>query len=282
MVVYNKHPKHGKNIAFYTSTNLKDWTKQSHLPGYFECPELFELSVRGAPDKSRWVTFGADAKYALGQFDGRTFTPVHNGKHRVHYGPYYASQTFSNTLNNRRIQIGWAQIDMPGMPFNQTFTFPHRLTLRNTDESIRMFAQPVQEIQSLYNETHNAGNNIRIKRDEEVKMDVSGQLLDVTALFKVGEAEQVGVKIGSETVTYQVDERRLEKAPMNPKNGTVTIRVLLDRPMKEVIGNNGEVYITQARDDTGKVSSVRAFAGGGEATLLDFNVHELKSIWGKQ
>jgi len=39
----------GGNIAFYSSKNLKDWTLNSHLPGYFECPELFELPVDPSP-----------------------------------------------------------------------------------------------------------------------------------------------------------------------------------------------------------------------------------------
>ncbi len=51
MIVYDEHPEYDRNAAFYTSTNLKDWTEQSHLPGYFECTELFELPVDGDADE---------------------------------------------------------------------------------------------------------------------------------------------------------------------------------------------------------------------------------------
>ena len=102
--------------------------------------------------------FAADARYAIGTFDGRTFTPEHEGKHQVHHGDYYASQIFSNAPDGRRIQIGWARIAMPGMPFNQTFSFPHELTLRSTADGIRMFAEPAKEIRSLYKETHSIRN----------------------------------------------------------------------------------------------------------------------------
>ncbi|MCP4505571.1 MAG: glycoside hydrolase family 32 protein, partial [Fuerstiella sp.] len=93
MVVYDEQKEYGRNAAFYTSTNMKQWTEQSHLPGYFECTELFELPVVGDGKNSRWVVFAADAKYAVGTFDGKTFTPDHENKHQVHWGPYYASQT---------------------------------------------------------------------------------------------------------------------------------------------------------------------------------------------
>jgi len=125
MAVFDQSKEHGQGIAFYTSTDLKNWTEQSHLTGYFECPEIFELPVdpsasddsagtSGDKNNTRWVIFAADAQYAIGKFDGKAFTPEHEGKHRVHYGSYYASQTFSDPPDGRRIQIGWAKINKIG------------------------------------------------------------------------------------------------------------------------------------------------------------------------
>ena len=53
----------GGNIAFYSSKNLKDWTLNSHLSGYFECPELFELPVDGDKKNTRWVVFSGNSKF---------------------------------------------------------------------------------------------------------------------------------------------------------------------------------------------------------------------------
>jgi fructan beta-fructosidase len=280
MAVYDHTREFGKNIAFYTSTNLKNWTEQSHLPGYSECPDILELPIDDDKQGTRWVTFAADAQYAVGQFDGRTFTPDHEGKHRVHYGAYFASQTFNNVPDGRCIQIGWARINLPGMPFNQAFTFPHRLTLHKTPDGLRMFAQPVEEIANLRSKTHSAAAGELVPGAPR-KVAVSGELFEVRAEFVLGQAKAVGLDIGENRVAYDVAAGKLNGAGMTSVDGKVSMQVLVDRPMIEICGNDGAVYITSDRRKRGEVSSVTAFADGGPANLIAFEVHELKSIWKK-
>jgi len=280
MAVYDQTKEHGRNVAFYTSKDLKQWEVQSHLPGYYECPELVELPVDGDKSNTRWVVFAADARYAVGKFDGKTFTPEHEGKHRVHYGSYYASQIFSNPPDGRWIQIGWARMAMRGMPFNQAFTFPHRLTLRKTPDGIRMFATPIKEIAKLRRKTHAAGG-AELATDSPKAVAVSGELFEIRAEFAVGQAKVVGLDIGGNRVTYDVAKNKLNGADMKPVEGTVSMQVIVDRPMIEICGNDGAVYITSGRGKRGDVSAVTAFAEGGAAKLLGLEVHELNSIWRK-
>jgi len=281
MAVYDEHPVHKANIAFYTSVNLKEWQEQSHLPGYYECPEFFELRVDADRNNTRWVVLAADAKYALGRFDGRTFTPEHRGKHQVHWGAYYASQTFNNAPDGRRIQIGWVRIDSPNMPFNQTFSFPHELTLRSTDDGLRMFAEPVGEIDKLHKKQHTATDQ-QLAVQSPVRLPVSGELFDIRATFELGDAKQVGLDIGGNRIVYDVAGAKLNDAPLKPVNGKVTIQVLVDRPMMEIIGNNGRVFITAQRKQRGAVDAIEAYANGGAGRLVRLEVHELKSIWEDQ
>lgn len=278
MAVYDEPDKEAKAIAFYTSPNLKAWTLASKLPGYFECPEIFELPVDGDFKNTRWVVFAADAKYALGKFDGCTFTPAHEGKHQVHYGAYYASQTFSNAPQGRRIQIGWARIEMPGMPFNQTFTFPHELSLRTTAEGIRLFAEPIREVAVLHGKKHQSTGQ-RLTPEKPVDVAVAGQLLDIRATFAIEKAREVGLDIGGNLVRYDVATAKLNDADLKPESGRVEIQVLVDRPMIEICGNAGRIVITSPRSKLDDVGYVRAFANGGEAELVNLEVHELKSIW---
>ena len=285
MAVYSQYKKK-RTIAFHSSKNLKDWKLESYLEGYYECPEIFELPVDGDASKKRWVVFAADARYAIGEFDGKVFTPLRQGKHRVHYGNYYASQTFSNAPDGRRIQIGWARIAAPDMPFNQMFSFPHELTLRTTGGDsggvgVRLFAEPVREIEKLHARKHAVANE-RLAAGKSVDLPVAGELFDVRASFDIGGATSVGLDIGGNRVVYDVKARKLNGAELTPIGGKVEIRVLVDRPMLEIVGNRGRVYITSKRSKRGHVARIRAFAEGGAATLRHLEAHELKSIWKKK
>ena len=164
IAVYDETPEYGRNIAIYTSKDLKQWKLESHIPGYFECAEIFELPIDGDPAKTKWVIYAADAKYALGTFDGKKFTPEHEGKHQVHWGAYYASQCFSNSPDGRVVQVGWARINLPDMPFNQTFTVPTNLTLHTTEDGVRMFATPIKELESASQTESEDGRRNRIDR----------------------------------------------------------------------------------------------------------------------
>ncbi|MCF7974446.1 MAG: glycoside hydrolase family 32 protein [Phycisphaerae bacterium] len=278
MAVYDEDEKRGRSIAFYTSRNLKDWQIQSHLPGYFECPELLELPIDGDTANTRWVIMAADARYALGTFDGKTFTPQHEGKHRVHYGSYYASQIFSNAPDGRMIQIGWAQIAMPGMPFNQAFTLPHQLTLRTTADGVRLFAAPVEELAALRTGKFSSGR-VTLNPASPHAVAVSGELFEIRAEFAVGQASIVGLDVGGNRVTYDVGAGKLNGAALTPVNGKVSMQVFVDRPMIEICGNNGRVYVTSRRDKRGEVSAIEAFAEGGKAELIQMDIYPLKSIW---
>ncbi len=278
MAVYDEHAQHGKNIAFYTSVDLKQWQEQSHLPGYFECPELCQLPMDGDQDNTRWVILAADARYAIGRFDGRTFTPEHEGKHQVHWGSYYASQIFSQAPDGRAIQIGWARVATPGMPFNQQFSFPHELTLRTTPAGLRLFVRPVSEIEKLHGKKH-AVSAQSLVADSPARVNVAGDIVDVRATFTLGKAQQVGLNIGGNRIAYDVASGRLNGADLSPVDGKVSIQVLVDRSLIEICGNDGRVCITSERPKKGNIESIEAFAEGGEAKLLELTAYELKSIW---
>jgi fructan beta-fructosidase len=277
MIVYDEHPDYGRNAAFYTSTNLKDWTEQSHLPGYFECTELFELPVDGDAKNTRWIVFAADAMYAVGSFDGRTFTPEHQGKHRLHWGPYYASQTFDGAADGRRIQIGWLRVDSPG-PYNQHFSFPHRLTLRSTDDGIRMFAKPIREIERLRMKSYQAKPQ-QLVADKAVSLPVGSDLLDVRLTVDVGSASAIELTLPGRTIRYDAEAEKLDEAPLKPIDGRISIQVLADRSLTEIVGNDGRVFISGPGPAKLDASPVSVKAIGGNAKLMSLEAHDLKSIW---
>ena len=279
IAVYDEAPEYGRNIALYTSTDLKRWDLQSNLPGYFECAELFSLPVDGDQADTRWVIFAADAKYAVGKFDGKTFTPEHEGKRQLHWGPYYASQLFSDAPDGRRIQIGWARIAMKGMPFNQTFTFPIDLTLRKTPDGVRMFGEPVREIEKIHGKKHETADR-PLADGKSVKLATAGDLFDIRAAFEVGTAKRLGLIIdGEEAFVYDAGARKLNNAPLEPADGKVSVQILIDRPMMETFVNDGQMVITAPYQNDLNIGSVEAFATGGDAKLLSLKVNELNASW---
>ena len=70
--------------------------------------------------------------------------------------------------------------------------------------------------------------------------------------------------------------------PLKMKDGTVTFRVLVDRPMFEIIGGGGAVFRTSPRADMGKpLGTISLTAEGGTLTVESFKAYQMKSIWKK-
>ena len=282
MAVYDENKEQNVSIAFYTSKDLKAWTRESIIAVYNECPELFELPVDGNPAHRKWVTFDGSANYAVGNFNGRQFTPDSLARHRDHYGSYYASQCFSGAPDGRVVQIGWAKgVEMPGMPFNQAFSLPAELTLRTTKDGIRLCACPIREIEQLRRPNPKTVRNQALTAaSPAVELEARDQLYDIVVALKQGSAKRAVLAFGTDRVTYDFVARRLDEMPLEPDNGTVAFRVLVDRPMYEVVGGQGACYKTSARADQGKqLGTISLTADGGELTVESIEVHEMRSIW---
>ena len=284
IAVFDNDEEHGKNVAMYSSTNLTEWTRESNVPGYYECAELFELPVDGNPANKKWVIYAADAQYAIGTFDGKTFTPEHEGKHRVHCGAYYASQCFSHSPDGRVVQIGWARINMPDMPFNQTFTVPANLTLRTTEDGIRLFVTPIKELEQLRKPDPQTVENLRLTATvPSLTLDATGQLFDIIVTLKRGTATKAVLRFGENTATYDFTAQKLDEMPLPMKDDTVPLRLLVDRPMYELVGGGGACYKTSGRKDMGKhLGTISLTAEDGSLTVESLKVFEMTSAWKKE
>jgi sucrose-6-phosphate hydrolase SacC (GH32 family) len=274
-----------RTIQFFSSPNLKDWTLLSQIEGFHECPDLFELPVDGNPKKTRWVLFGTDGQYLIGQFDGKQFIKE-SGKHVGDFGKnFYAAQTYSDipASDGRRILIAWMQGGQyPGMPFNQQMTFPAELTLRAFPEGIRMCRYPVKEIEKL-RAAHRTWGNQPLPPGENPLSIGKGDLFDISAEIELGAADEVAFTLRGETVMYTAADRKLsclgKSAELVPVNGRIKLRILLDRASIEIFGNDCRIpmsfcFLPKPDDQTLALS-----ASGGSARLISLTVHELHSAW---
>jgi len=283
MAVYDEQGTH-RGIAFYTSPDLREWQRRSWIDGYFECPELFELPVDRSRTNSRWVLYGADGSYALGKFDGKTFTPE-GPKQPASFGDcFYASQVYSDVppSDGRRIRIGWGRGDIPGMPFNQMMNFPVELSLRTTDQGPRLFAWPVKEISALHGRLHEI-KAASLPPGANPFSGLSGELWDIGVELDPGTAAETGLSIRGVPIIYRRAEGRLvcrgHSAPLKPVEGTIRLRVLVDRTSLEIFANDGRVYMPIAVIPKPEDRSLQLFARGGTAHIRSGAVIEMKPAW---
>ena len=273
-----------REMGFYSSEDLKTWRLESRLTcGFHECPELFELPIDGNPDDTRWVLYGASGDYLLGDFDGMQFTPGGDPV-RFHYGNcFYASQTYNNIPkeDGRRIQIAWGTVGHGDMPFNQMMDFPVELTLRSTGEGPRLFVQPVREIETLYARTH-TWEDIALLASGNPLEGVSGPSLDIDVIFEIAEAKTVGLEIQGIPVIYDADAKQLRcqgaVGPLEPVDGRIALRVLVDRLSIEIYGNGGALYMPMQAQFGPEADGLKLLSEG-ESRLVRLTVRELNSAW---
>ena len=286
------------SFEFYSSADLKHWERCSGLEDCWECPDLFELPVDGDRGHRKWVLMPnhtpslyalgkpATGRYLVGSFDGRKFTPESERLQFNCGNAYGAAQSYNEipAADGRRINIGCAfGTRMPGMAFGQMMNFPTELTLRTTEDGPRLFAWPIREISSLY-AARREFSKLPLSPEGTVLPGVEAGLLDISAEFSIGVAtEEVGLTLRGVAVTFDAKSGLLKcadrTAPLKPVNGTIKLRLLLDRVSLEIFANEGRVYMPMAILPKDEERAVAVFAKGDDARLKSLTVTTLKSAW---
>jgi fructan beta-fructosidase len=273
-------------LSIYNSPDLKNWTYQSSIPGFFECPELFQLEVEGEPGNKKWVIYAADGKYKIGGFDGKEFTVEQDLKTYDYGGAFYASQTYNNIPANdgRRIQVGWARIQIDSMPFNQCMTFPAELTLRKSFDGYRLCPTPVREINKLYKNSKVYKDIVLDKNNGSFSSPVNMDVFHVVAEFKQGDSRDFGLNINGFELTYNNLFNEVNKInyPLFP-NGDIKIEAIVDKAIIEIFINDGELYFVKSLNSVTAEKLIKVFANGFEdgrkMILKKLEVNELTSVW---
>jgi len=278
--------------VIYTSPDLKNWTYQSGVDGFFECPELFELPVEGQPGQKKWVMYDATGRYLLGDFDGKKFSVTQQMRQYDFGGGYfYASQTYNNTPDHRRVQVGWGRgIIQTDMPFNQAMLFPTELKLKESFDGIRLCPEPIKELTSLHkNSQVLSGKMLRVNAG--VSVPVSGEPLHVKAVFEKGDAREFGLNVLGYELSYNSllgefstiqGEKSIKTNYVNPGSEEFIIEAIVDKNILEVFVNGGELYYAMPfNEDKSKVVEVfiKGRGNSSKALLKKLEVHELNSIW---
>jgi len=295
----------GGLVRIYSSPNLKNWTLESTSSTETECPDLFELPVDGGT-ATKWVLSKGGREYLVGRFDGSTFTPE-GGPYPADYGPdFYASQSWSDMPDGRRVWIGWMRGDgaSPQKVFMGRMSVPRVLGLRSFPEGIRMVQTPIAELDGDRTETMAwSGPTLRSSAPLLTGLaGVGGDSYEVEAEFQAStsSASEFGLQVrtggGQYTkVAYDRTKVRLfvdkdhggggyvgvHEAPLGPDaNGRVKMRIYVDRSSIEVFGNDGKVTFSELSYPDPTSLGLELYSVGGDVTLNTLQFHRMKKIWG--
>lgn len=279
VMVLNERDGH----SIYNSDNLKDWTFESHITGFWECPELFELAVNGNPDNTRWVMYGASGSYMVGSFDGKKFTPE-TGKHYFLTGSSYAAQTFTNIpeADGRRIQIGWGRIQAKDMPFNMLMLLPVELSLHSTKNGIRMYSKPVKEVDQLEGQVLQR-HNLTIEEANNSLMPFANEpCMRIKTKFRLSHATSAGLKLfGQSLIDYDMNFNLVNGVFYSPDDCTsmeIEADIIIDKTSVEVFIDGGAYsYSFERKADPNNTSGFQFF--GNNIEVLDLRVCKMNSIW---
>lgn len=277
VMVLNERDGH----SIYTSNNLKEWVYQSHVTGFWECPELFELPIDGDPDNTKWVMYGASGTYMLGNFDGKTFVPE-SGKHLYTTGSIYAAQTFTGMPDGRRVQIGWGRISHPGMPFNGMMLLPTELSLRSTKAGPRLFNVPVGETEQLFTPIGKWGGLTAVEANQVLAGYGELDMLRVKTTIKLSHATGAGLNFnGQQLVHYDLNHNTINGVFYSPEDMTsmeITADIYIDRTSIEVFIEGGAYsYSMERRSPNGNHEGLLYW--GNNIEVINLEIFNARSIW---
>jgi fructan beta-fructosidase len=288
MIVYDEQEAESGYLIL-DSQNLKQWTAVQFLPGWYECPELFDLPVIGGePGERKWVVYGAIlnglwSTYQLGDFNGTTFTPE-GERQPGHAGPhFYAAQIFNHAPGDRRIMVGWLRdATYPGMPFGNGMSVPIELSLRKNLEEMRLCFYPVMEIDALRVAIAN-GVDLSIRHANELLANAEGDLFDLEMEIEFQNEYPVRLDIGGYPLLILPGNHEVtfmgKRAFVQPGSTSMHLRVLIDRSVTEVFIDRGWAAFSAMTIFGSPDKNECKLCLEGEAQIRSFALYKLRSIW---
>ncbi|GAB3994959.1 glycoside hydrolase family 32 protein [Spirosoma daeguense] len=279
VMVLNERDGH----SIYTSKNMKDWTYQSHVTGFWECPDLFELPIDGDKSKTKWVMYGASTTYMIGAFDGKTFTPE-SGKHYYTTGSIYAAQTFANMPESdpRRIQIGWGRLAQAGMPFNNMMLLPTELQLRSTRNGPRLTSVPVKETEQLFSPVQQFSSLSQTNANDKLKSFNQLERFRMKTTLKLSHATSAGLSLmGQRILDYDMNSNLVNGVFYSPEDMTsmeITADIYVDRTSIEVFIDGGAYSYSLERKPVANNQEGLKF-WGNRIDVKELKLYTAKSIW---
>jgi len=236
----------GHEFALLKSHNLLEWSEiqRISLPDDAECPDFYPLAVDGDESNIMWVLSAASDRYYIGTFDGHKFTPQ-SKQLRLNYGDSsYAAQSWSDVPDGRRIRTAFVNTVIPTMPFGCCMNIPQEMSLKTIDGDVRLCAEPVKEISSLYTSSVSF-DKISLSEAESFKKKIDSKACRIT--LKIICHDNLKISLYGLDVEYYHKDQILKcgnsEAPVTSKEGMLTLDVIYDTIYAEIFAEDGSVFM---------------------------------------
>lgn len=240
----------GNEYAFHTSSDLIHWEflQNIAIEDDAECPDFYPLNADGDPQKRRWIITGAFHRYLVCDCYEGKFRILQNSR-PLHYGPFsYASQTFSDVSDGRRINIAWDRgLDYPdGLCFNGQMGIPMEMTLKTCSEGYCLCAEPIRELAMLERDSQTFLNLI-------LDPDAPFTLTLMPASYQIETdlscvTSTVTISLFGHSLVLEPTHNRMHvgnySAPLSLEGQVGRLRMLIDRYSLELCAGNGEILMT--------------------------------------
>ena len=312
-LVGNRPADGSGHILMYTSKDCFHWSFQSVLASnnnrfgkMWECPDFFQLD-------GKWVLLtspqdmlpqgfeyhnGNGTLCLIGDFDEDAGKFIEQHNQSIDYGiDFYAPQTVEMP-DGRRIMIGWMQnwdtcsLRAPEEPWFGQMSIPRELSVKNG----RLYQSPIRELED---KRRNKIEYKDVSVSDAVGLEgIRGRIADIELTIRPGDEQNMYRKFViyfAQNAMYQtslsfrphesilkVDRKfsgsrraiiHQRRCLVNSDNGTIKLRLILDRYSVEVFVNDGEQVMSCTMYTDQEADGISFFADGH--VKMDVVKHDL-------
>ena len=284
--------------------------------GVWECPDLVELPIEGTDEKKWVLIcninpggpFGGNAtQYFVGTFDGKRFTNESPTRTKwMDWGKdHYATVTFSNAPDGRTVALGWMsnwqyQAVLPTSQYRGANTLARELSLYRSNGELLLRCAPVREMEQArrdarefpsftFRETHdipsllddNHGSyeiELELRSNGAERIDIilsNDREEELLMYYDVTRSQFVMDRSRSGLVDFNADFPAMTVAPASC-DGTIRLRLFVDRSSIEAFGNGGEFVMTNRLFPSAPYNRLAFACGRGSVKVTKLNIYRIK------
>lgn len=251
---------------------------------------------------------GSGVQYFLGDFDGDRFVPAEDAAtvRWADYGAdFYAPQAWNDAPGGRRVWLAWMSNwdyarETPATTWRGAMTLPRDLSLVRDADGLRLLQRPIPELEAARQPLSALGGQA-VAPGENPLANVRGSALDLMVRVRVdGSAASrfgIRVRVGAHeqtTIGYNLARRILyvdrsksgaqasgfaapHIAPLEPRDGVVDLRIIVDQTSVEVFADGGRLVFTEQIFPQPGSDGLELFVDDGPLQVEELVVYALRS-----